>query len=242
MDKAIVLMYHNIGIPQGRGSFRTLYVAPSMFRFQMWYLKTAGFRVVPLREILSFIGGGTPEERVVAITFDDGYQDFYDNAYPVLKAYNFPSTVFLVSGLIGKENLWDYGKGDAEKKLLDWDKINQIKKDVSFGSHTITHPFLTSLKQEEMESEVRNSKSRLEERLQLPVDFFCYPYGDYDDRAAVAVEKAGYMGAVTTDRGLVHRDDNPYKIRRSSITCNTHPLLFIYRLHSTYDDRKGQRR
>ena len=100
-------MYHNIGIPPKGVPLKSLYVTPRMFRFQMWYLKTAGFKVVSLQEILSFIKGNDSDERLVAITFDDGYQDFYDNAFPVLKTYKLPSTVFLVSDLVGKENIWD---------------------------------------------------------------------------------------------------------------------------------------
>ncbi|HAM52022.1 MAG TPA: polysaccharide deacetylase [Nitrospiraceae bacterium] len=244
MNKAIVLMYHNIGMPPKEGKLRSLYVTPRMFRFQMWYLKTAGFRVVSLNEILSFMRGSvSSDERLVALTFDDGYQDFYDNAYPVLKMYGFPSTVFLVSDFIGKENLWDYQELNIRKKLLDWEKIIEMRDHhVSFGSHTRTHPFLSKLSTAEMEEELFGAKATLEKRLNLPVQFFCYPYGNYDERAVAAVKKAGYLGATTMNRGLIHRGDEPFELRRSFIRFHTHPLLFMLKLHSTYEDRKGKRR
>jgi len=240
---AIVLMYHNIGIPPPGAALRSLYVSPRMFRFQMWYLKAAGFRVVPLGEILSFMNGTGAGGKVVALTFDDGFHDFYENAWPVLKRYGYPSTVFLVSDLVGRENVWDSTDLGVTKKLLDWDHIKELNDaGVLFGSHTKTHPFLTKLPDSEMKNEVHGSKTTLEERLGKSVDFFCYPYGDYDERVIAAVKDAGYAGAITTKRGLIHQGDDAFSMRRSFIRLNTHPFSFLWKLHSRYEDRKGQRR
>ena len=242
MAKALVLMYHNIGIPPKEALLRGLYVTPRMFRFQMWYLKIAGFKVVSLKDILSYAKGDDFEAPLAAITFDDGYQDFYDNAYPALKSYGYPATVFLVSDYVGKENLWDYKDVNARKKLLGWKSIQELKsRGIVFGSHTKTHPFLITLSRPEVYDEIQGSKTYLEEKLQLPVDFFCYPFGDYDVHVLDEVREAGYLGAITTKRGLIHRGDSPFEIRRSFIRLNTHPLSFIYRLHSRYEDRKGRR-
>lgn len=232
-------MYHNIAIPPHGGSLRSLYVTPRMFRFQMRYLKVAGFKVVTLNEILNFIDGEIVDDKLVALTFDDGYQDFYENAYPALKAHGYPSTVFLVSDLIGKENLWDYQERGIRKRLLDWDRIIEMKNHgVIFGSHSKTHPFLSKLSDAEIEHEVKGSKDAIEERLDMQIEFFCYPYGDYNDRVTEAVKQAGYHGATTTQRGLVLGRVDPFAIRRSFIRLNTYPLLFMYKLHSNYEDRK----
>ncbi len=239
MNRAIVLMYHNIaGPPSGKASLG-LYVSPGMFIFQMWYLKTAGFKVVPLGEVLSFIGGANSEDRLVALTFDDGYQNFYENAYPVLRRYRYPSTVFLVSDLIGGENGWEEEPRMGRQKLLGRGAIHEMKKEgVVFGSHSRTHPFLSRLSPEALKAEISGSKSSLEAELQLPVDYFCYPYGDYDLRTVGMVKEAGYTLAVTTKRGLVHEGSDPYEIRRSFIRGNTNPFLFLLRLHSSYEDSK----
>jgi peptidoglycan/xylan/chitin deacetylase (PgdA/CDA1 family) len=239
MNSAIVLMYHNVGNPPAGKDPLGLYVSPGMFRFQMWYLKTAGLKVVPLEDIADFIHGRSNHKRIVSLTFDDGYQDFYDNAYPVLRAYNFPSTVFVISDLIGKENTWDSGGVTQRKKLMDWDIIRRLTEDgVTFGSHTKTHPFLSRLSPDTLRTEIFGSKSLLEAKLQLAVDLFCYPYGDYDPRAIDMVREAGYRLAVTTKRGLVHEGDDPFQVRRSFIRSQTNPFLFFLRLHSGYEDRK----
>ncbi len=238
--RAIVLMYHNIGIPPEDAEMRGLYVTPRMFGFQMWYLKVAGFRVVSLKEIVRFIKGESADKKLVAITFDDGYQDFYDNAYPVLRMYNYPSTVFIVSDMAGKENIWDSERLKVRKRLLDWDRILEMKDNgVVFGSHSKTHPSLVRSSAEELEDETRGSKTVIEERSNCPVEFFCYPYGDYDDRVLDAVGQAGYLAAVTTKRGYVYRDDNPLEIRRISIKLTTHPLSFLYKLHFNSKTQDG---
>lgn len=238
-NKAFVLMYHNIGVPPKNGKLRGLYVTPLMFRFQMWYLKYAGFRVVPLKDILNFARGENSDKKMVALTFDDGYQDFYDNAYPVLKKHGFPATVFLVSDLIGRENLWDYKELNIKKALLGWDSIRDMSSNrIVFGSHTKTHPFLSRLSAKDMEEEISGSKKSLEERLKIPMELFCYPYGNYNDKVLDVVKKAGYMGAVTTKRGSVHIGDNLFELRRAHVRLNTYPFSFAYKLHSNYEDRR----
>lgn len=237
--KAFVLMYHNIGVPPKSAKLRGLYVTPLMFRFQMWHLKYAGFKVVSLREILSFAKGENSAGKMVALTFDDGYQDFYDNAYPVLKKHGFPATVFLVSDLIGRKNLWDYKELNIKKSLLGLDSIREMSANrIAFGSHTRTHPFLGKLSVKDMEEEISGSKKNLEEMLKVPMDLFCYPYGNYDDKVMEAVKKAGYKGAVTTKRGSVHIGDNLFELRRAHVRLNTWPFSFIYKLHSNYEDKR----
>jgi peptidoglycan/xylan/chitin deacetylase (PgdA/CDA1 family) len=243
MKKTIVLMYHNIGIPPKEIKFPGLYVTPRMFRFQMWCLKAFAFKVVPLKELLSYVKGDIVHENLAAITFDDGYQDFYDNAYPVLKEYGYPSTVFLVSDLVGKENLWDEPKARGLKRLMDWETIFRLKEEgIVFGSHTKTHPFLSKLHPNDIVHEIKNSKDLLESRLQRPVEFFCYPYGDYSDEVINVVRESGYMGALTMKRGLVHRGDNPFEIRRSRMRYTTNPFLFTLRLCTNYEDRRSRTR
>ncbi len=238
----MVLMYHNIGVPPRDAGLQSLYVTPRMFRYQMWYLRTAGFRVVPLEIVADYAkAGGT--EKVVSLTFDDGFEDFFHNAYPVLREYGYPATVFIVSDRVGGENEWDTGSVGIRKRLLSWEQLSEMKdNNVSFGSHTRTHPFLSRLSDDRIREEVAGSKDAIEKQLGRTADTFCYPYGDYDSRVAEAVSDAGYRCAVTTKRGWVHPGDSPFEMRRSFIRLNTHPLLFSIRLHSSYEDRKGGRR
>ncbi len=241
MKKAVILMYHNINVPPKNARIPNLYVRPGMFRFQMAYLKTAGFQVMSIKDMLAAVAAGRPSQNMAAITFDDGYLDFFQNAYPVLKQYGYPSTVFIVSGLTGKENSWDSRKENIAKPLMDWKRIIEINRNgVEIGSHTKTHPELTRIRPEEQLAEIADSKKELEERLNRAVDTFCYPGGDHDDQVKEMVKKAGYRYAVSTQRGHVEPGFDPYALRRIPIKLITNPFSFLYKIHTNSEKRKGR--
>lgn len=244
MPRATILMYHNIACPPQGAKLRSLYVTPRMFRFQMWYLKVAGFQVVGLDEIKSFANGTAekaPPSKMVAITFDDGFTDFYQHAFPVLKRYGYPSTVYCVSDRVGTMNTWDAVQLHAEKSLMSWDMLAEIRRNgVTIGSHTQTHPFLTKLSVEEARDEITASKAILEDNLAVPVEHFCYPYGDYDEDIIGLARAAGYTTATVTGRGHVMPGDNPLALKRVAVTYRTHPLSFMIKLHTDYETRKSQ--
>ncbi len=192
------------------------------FKLQMWYLKAAGYRVVSLKEMLAFASGDKKAKNrgpMAALTFDDGYIDFYENAFPVLKKYGYPSTVFMVSGLAGRTNLWDraaYGYGH-EKRLLGWQKASELSEGgVTFGAHTRTHPHLTSISASRMKEEILGSKLEIEDRTGRQADFFCYPYGDYNGEVVRVVKEAGFLGATSTRRGYVLKGDDRFELKRMS--------------------------
>src|SRR6266542_5485281 len=146
MPNAIILMYHSIDVPPKNARIPNLYVTPRMFRFQMWYLKFAGFKVVSIKDLVQAVEAGKVTHNIIAITFDDGFMDYYRNAYPVLKQYDYPSTVYVVSGLMGKDTVWDSGKEAVKKPLMNWDMVREVSSHgVEIGSHTRTHPQLTTL-------------------------------------------------------------------------------------------------
>jgi peptidoglycan/xylan/chitin deacetylase (PgdA/CDA1 family) len=141
----------------------------------------------------------------VVITFDDGYKDNFTNAYPVLKKYDAPATVFLITGRIGSSG------------FLTWEDVNKMKDLVDFGAHTVNHPILTSLTLKHAEGEIRNSKKDLEKRLGKDVDFFCYPSGgqkDCNDTVKRLVKEAGFSCAVTTMNGDNGHDADLFELKR----------------------------
>ena len=236
-------MYHNIDHPPQGARIPNLYVTPRMFGFQMWYLKMAGFHVLSIPDLVAAVDTGDLRRNSAAVTFDDGYVDFYKNAYPVLKRYGYPSTVFIVSGLVGKDNVWDSRNENFTKPMMDWKMIIEIRRNgVQIGSHTRTHPELTRISSDEQNNEISASKKDLEERLNHPIDTFCYPGGDHNDQVKEAVKIAGYRYAVTTQRGHVERGYDPYALRRIPIKLITNPFSFLYKLHTSSEKRKGKQR
>jgi peptidoglycan/xylan/chitin deacetylase (PgdA/CDA1 family) len=229
---AAILTYHSIDTPPRGAKMIGLYVTPKMFRFQMNYLRLAGFKVLPLKDLLALVGVGCRDEKLVALTFDDGFMDFYRNAYPVLRRYGYPSTVFIVSELVGRENLWNLRKLGSVRKLMDWKHILEVAANgVTIGSHTRTHPQLVRCSASEMHSEIADSKKDLENSLNQPVEFFCYPYGRFNEAVKEEVRKAGYFGALTTQKGIIEKDFDPFALPRISIRFHRHPLSFMLKLH-----------
>jgi peptidoglycan/xylan/chitin deacetylase (PgdA/CDA1 family) len=238
---AMILMYHNIARPPAEARLKGLYVSPLMFTFQMWYLKVAGFSVVPLTEIAA-AQNDHPGKRTVALTFDDGYEDFYLNAFPVIEKYGYPATVFVVSDLAGKTNIWDEQSLGVRKRLMSWDQIRELSRQrISFGSHTRTHPFLTKIGKERAKEEIVGSKEIIEEQTGHPAETFCYPYGDCNADVREVVREAGYTVAVTTNRGSVRAGDDPLLLRRAFIRHNTHPVHFLCKLYTGYEEKRGRR-
>ncbi len=236
-------MYHNIDNPPPGARTPNLYVTPRMFKMQMRYLNLAGFKVLSVQDMLSAVEAGEVAHNMVAITFDDGCADFYRNAYPVLKHFGYPSTVYIVSGLVGTYNKWDARDDNYVKPLMDWKTLVEIRGNgVQIGSHSKTHPHLTSLSDDTLKEELLGSKRDLENRLNQSIDHFCYPYGDHNDSVKEQVGKAGYRYAVITQRGHVARGNDPLVLRRIPIKLITNPLSFMYKIHTDSEIRKGKKK
>ncbi|MEO5355920.1 MAG: polysaccharide deacetylase family protein [Nitrospirae bacterium YQR-1] len=197
----------------------------------MYYLKVCGYKVVSLTDIFNFSLGQPSDSILVAITFDDGFKSFIELAFPILNKYNFPAAIFLVSSLVGKHNEWDCVDLKDTKEMMDWSDIEFLKKQgFEFGAHSRTHPSLPTLSDTELEAEVRGCKDDLQSALDLPVDFFCYPYGDYDSRVIRSIKESGFKGAFTTKKGYIYSGDDPFEFKRMSIKLNTGPLAFTWKL------------
>lgn len=141
---------------------------------------------------------------LIGLTFDDGYEDFLDTALPVLKRFGFSATVFAVAGMLGEENSWEhYGEPRRRLRLLDAEGIREVSRQgMEVGSHTMSHPRLSELDVGTLDAEVNESRRVLGEILGMPVEGFCYPYGNLDEAAVQAVRRAGYAYACATKKQI----------------------------------------
>lgn len=215
-ENAAVFLYHSITEgPPGEMS-----VSAEAFRKQMRFLKD-NFNVVSLD---SALGGLSSDKKPVAITFDDGYEDNYQIAFPVLKQCQLPATIFLLTGNEGEGRktghlgkVQDYYPG----QLLSWGQIREMsQKGISFGSHGESHQRLGSLGTMELTNEVIRSKEQIEKETGQPVHFFSYPYGtfqDFDSRTVELVRESGYRAAFSAVYGTVGTDLDRFAIRRMNV-------------------------
>ncbi|HDZ23716.1 MAG TPA: polysaccharide deacetylase family protein [Desulfobacteraceae bacterium] len=233
MPKISILMYHQVGIFPRPDEHRAIYCHIRRFKAQMAYLHLFGYKVLSLRTALDgLFGNGELPHHGVVLTFDDGYQNFSNYALPILKRYNFPATVFLVADLIGRNAKWLEEDGRYGAPLMDKKTVLELRRhNVTFGSHSLTHPFLTLIDRERQKQEIGGSKSALEDLLGEGVKYFCYPSGDYNEAVVDLVKDAGYEAALTCDRGAATPLDNPLALPRKAISFGDSLIGYFWKLH-----------
>ena len=240
-----ILTYHQIENAPPRGTpMRSLYVSPRAFQIQMWILKVLGYRGLSMTELSPYLSGER-SGKVVGITFDDGYLNNLIHAAPILKKFEFTSTCYVVTDLMGTTNSWDAGIGVPSASLMNLEELMQWKRlGQEIGSHTLTHRNLMQMNQASAEDEIVRSKGDLERKLGESIHQFCYPYGDYDSSHAALVQQAGYLGATTTKRGRVNSGLglggrvplNFFELPRIPIVRSTSWLQFLLKVVTPYED------
>jgi peptidoglycan/xylan/chitin deacetylase (PgdA/CDA1 family) len=216
--KALIICYHCVK-DEGDSYLRPTRIGD--FENQMRYLSMR-YHPIALERMAQFLQNGTPlPPKAIAVTFDDGYRDNYENAYPILKRYNIPATVFLATDFIGTGRIpsWEEGYcADRTTLMLSWKQVREMSDGgISFGSHTLTHPFLTRIQRKQLECEVRLSKDIIEQQTGKSVSTFAYPSGDFDSNVKRVVKETGYLAAVSTRSGQNDRRDDIHALRRNVI-------------------------
>jgi len=209
----LAVMYHAIDSAKARPKWRWS-VSMSGFRQQMDYLEEYGWLTTRIEDLS--VVTASPSERRIFITFDDGYADTIA-AVEELVTRGMTATWFVVSDAIGQTAPW--GRNATERrKLLSATHLREMAEaGMEIGSHTRTHADLSTLKDSELDQEVRGSKELLEDLLGKPVQSFAYPFGRYGRRERDKVRSAGYQSACSCRAGWIRPDDDPLQIRRLAI-------------------------
>jgi peptidoglycan/xylan/chitin deacetylase (PgdA/CDA1 family) len=211
-----VLMYHSI---DDRGKETKLSLSPESFARQMEFLHKYRYNVVGLDKIAIYMRKKEKiPPRTVAITFDDGYYNNYQYAYPVLKRYGIPATIFIIIKMVGQPG------------YLGWKEIKEMSDSglITIGSHTMSHLWMPAMGTRQLADELKASKDILEEKLGKSVDTFCYPIGAHDERVKKATEASGYACAVATNPGRHEPSDDIYAIKRIKISRTSDNLLVFW--------------
>lgn len=227
-----ILMYHDLS--QSR---TPISITPATFAWQMKWLFENQFRVLSLGSLVQLLGKGTPlPPRAVVITFDDGFDSFCQHAFPILVQYQFPATLFLVSGYCGRTNDWPSQPTSIPKRqLMNWQQISELDRHgIEFGAHTVTHPRLDRLDYDVAADEIIVSKQQIEDRLGHTVAHFAYPYGAYNDAVSQLVRSI-FTGVCTTEVGRVQTGDDPLQLKRIEALYVNRPFLFHWQWQEHFD-------
>lgn len=234
-----ILMYHQVGVFERPAAHRAAYCHIDRFKAQLRFFKRFGYHVLSLEQAhAGLFGGAVLPPKSVVLTFDDGYENFKEHAWPALQAHGYPATVFLVSGLLGKTARW-LANDPKQPPLMSTKTVQELSREgVHFGSHAVSHQRLSTLSDEQIKAEIIDSKARLEDVLGKSVPDFCYPYGDYNTLARDTVQEAGYRTGLTCIRGAANTADNAFELPRKAISYGDNLIGVAWKLHFKHA-RKG---
>lgn len=212
-----------------------------IFEEQIKYLKE-NYNIEPLGNLIKLIKSGkTPKKNYICITIDDGFLDNYEIAYPILKKYNVPATIFITSRLIEETNAVSKQppaileqetnpvcKDDPDiyrlpdMPMMSWDQLIEMSdNNIEIGSHTLHHPILTKVPLDVAASEIKLSKKEIEEKTNRKVNLFAFPNGqkgDYDNDCCNLVKEAGYDGACIIEYGTNYFFDDLSRLKRITVS------------------------
>ncbi len=237
-----ILMYHSISkrIDDHAHPYYRTVTTPERFREHMELLRDDGHRVMSLGDALQWmntpvLNDGAEQPSPVVVTFDDGFADFFTQAFPVLDALQIPATVFLATGCLN-------GRFVNGQPCLRRAEVGELAaRGVSFGSHTVSHPRLVHLGQGDIDKELGRSRQEIEQITGAPVKLFSYPYrfpeedAAFTTRLAERLQRNGYEGGVTTSIGSASADDHPLFLKRLPVNDDDDAELFRAKLDGDYD-------
>lgn len=213
-----VLMYHEIA-----GQAQTdspLAVTPRAFAEQLAFLHGEGFRTVTAAALPAALAAGTPLDRLVVLTFDDGYEDFQARALPLISEHGFTATVFVTSGWVQDDREWP----DAVRpgRMLSWSQVAELADaGIEIGAHSSRHPQLDQLAPGRLREELYASKARLEDRLGRPVPGVAYPFGYSSARVRAVARAAGYGYGCAVRNRIASPGADPFAIPRLTVRRST---------------------
>jgi peptidoglycan/xylan/chitin deacetylase (PgdA/CDA1 family) len=185
----VILQYHHVS----ETTPFTTSISPDQFKLHLQWLEENDFRILPLSEIIKRLNSREPlADKTAAITFDDGYSNVYENAYPLLKKRGWPFTIFVNTGPVDQEY----------KSHINWGQIKEMMANgANIANHSITHPFMLRRKENEtkqqwlqrLRHEVVYAETRIREQTGKSEKLFAYPYGESSEEIKNLLEELGYI-------------------------------------------------
>lgn len=203
-----ILMYHYISVPPPDADAvrRDLSVTPDLFESHLRYLKEAGYQSISLRDLVYHLTLGWPlPPKPIILTFDDGYRDNYENAFPLLQKYGFRATFFLVTDFID----------EGRPAYLTWAQVKEMHQaGMEFGAHSRNHPDLRNKPTDYLVWQSLGPRETIEYNLGEQPRFYSYPSGTYDEEAIAVIHSAGYWAGLTTHQGATHSSQHLFELKR----------------------------
>ncbi|CCV06259.1 conserved hypothetical protein [Mesorhizobium metallidurans STM 2683] len=232
-----VLMYHSVA-DEGPAALTRFRLTPAAFASQMAWLRANGFHAVRSEQLEGSIANRHPfVGRPVLITFDDGFQDFADHAWPTLRANDLTAEVFLVTDLVGESALWDADSGPPTQ-LMDAATVRRLAAEGAFfGSHLATHRAIDGLSSSDLAAELLRSRMFIERWTGRPTTAFAAPFSVTDRRLGRLARECGYRIGFGGRHGPADLDCDPIDLPRIEIRGDRSLDDFIAIVEAVLEER-----
>jgi len=213
-----ILMYHYISIPPADADDyrRNLSLDPEIFDQHLDFLQEQGYTTIYLQDLISYLQTGQPElpEKPIILTFDDGYRDNYDNAFPALRDRGMKGTFFIITDFA------DFAATNPDyARYATWDMLREMDEaGMEIGSHSRDHPDLKGKDDDFLVWQALGSSQTIEANLGKKPRVLAYPFGSYDENVIRVFHSAGFWGAVTTQPGVEHDNQHLFEMTRLRIS------------------------
>ncbi|MDR0292412.1 MAG: polysaccharide deacetylase family protein [Elusimicrobium sp.] len=231
-DGLVILLYHHIGTPPANSKNKRNWVSPENFTKQLDWLASNGYTSINFDGLLKIMAGKAQfPPKPVIITFDDGYKDVYQNAFPLLKERKMKAAALLVQEAVGKYNFWQDPAREVWQDIMTEEQVKEILKSgvFDYGSHGLTHKNLAKLESDAAEYEILESAARLANTFGAQCAVFAYPYGGgaEDEEINSFISAAGYKISLSSEQGINPLPLNTAKpLKRIPIRRRTDMLQF----------------
>ena len=225
-----ILMYHSISNDNNKMS-----VSVKNFEEQMIFMKENDYESINLKDLST-----SNKKKTFVITFDDGYEDVFYNAMPLLKKFNFKATCFFVSDLIGQYNYWDEVLNNYKKiKLMNKEQVYKwLTNGFEAGAHSSNHKNLTLLGYEEKIKEITEPKKYFNENFKCNVKSFSYPYGLFDSETSKIVSNHYNFAVTTKSWRYTPNKFNYLSLPRVPVNRKDGSFKFFLKIRTIYEDLK----
>lgn len=232
-----VLMYHQVVNDERLCNTHWTYVSTAQLRKHLILLDHWGYTPITFRDYLMYEKGeiNLPKKPII-LTFDDGYADVYQNAYPVIKEFGWNAVTFVLGDKGLRTNTWDIDLGIGSSPLMNESQIIELN-DAGFeiGSHSMSHARLSMIPVQTAWIEIIRSKEKLQAILKSEVTSFSYPFGSVNDSVKEMVRRAGYKIACGVFSGPPKFGEDRFDIRRITISGNTSTLAYALKILTPFE-------
>jgi peptidoglycan/xylan/chitin deacetylase (PgdA/CDA1 family) len=216
-----ILLYHSVA-PTCAPQYRRWCISPELFEAHLDLIGELGYTCVGISDLVDGHRTGSLPSRPLAITFDDGRADFFDHALPLLAARGLPSTMYVVSGHVGRTSSWLDVEGEEDQPMMTWEQLREAAAHgVEIGAHSATHPHLDVIGKRRASEEIHRSRHELERGMGTPIRSFAYPHGYHSTRIKFTVRSAGFDSACAVRDTWSSDDDDRFALSRLIIDGET---------------------